>query len=582
MASRAGLGPVFAYEWLIVTRRWQLYAWRAAFVGLILLGLVFVWNNQTRRGILNTIAQQAEVGRAYYRILVLNELVMVLLAAPAATAGAICLDKARGTLVHVLVTDLSDTEIVLGKLAARLVPVLGLVASSLPVLALGTLLGGVDPVALTGSFLVIVGVALLGCTLALALSVWGRKTHEVLLMTYVVWLVWALALPGWEVLSDTLSFVVNAPEFLIKTNVFVLSGVAHVFPLPNGPGLVEQALFLGVALLLSAALLALTVARMRPVIIGQWGRSERSRAPAPDSGRSRQGLSSVGPTLDGNPVLWREWHRRRPSRWARIVWGIYIALAVVFSAIACALGYRGPGGPADSAAVINGIQVAVGLLLLSVTSATSLSEERARGSLDVLLATPLPTSAVVWGKWWGSYRLVPLLAILPLLIAAALAIKSGRWLGLPLVAGLVLAYGAAFNSLGLALATWIPRGGRALALSVGAVVVLTAAIPVAIVLSPPFVDDTSRFLTMHSPFWGVGILSAVIGHAAPPHFWPLVAYWALIWIIAYAVAAGALLLATLATFDRSLGRLSDRTSLVRIPGWAECRREPAPVVLEEI
>ena len=63
---------------------------------------------------------------------------MVMLAAPAATAGAICLDKARGTLLHVLVTDLSDAEIVLGKLAARLVPVLGLVACSLPVLALGT------------------------------------------------------------------------------------------------------------------------------------------------------------------------------------------------------------------------------------------------------------------------------------------------------------------------------------------------------------------------------------------------------------------------------------------------------------
>ncbi len=73
---------------------------------------------------------------------------MVMLAAPAATAGAICLDKARGTLLHTLVTDLSDAEIVLGKLAARLVPVLGLVACSLPVLALGLLLGGIDPVQL--------------------------------------------------------------------------------------------------------------------------------------------------------------------------------------------------------------------------------------------------------------------------------------------------------------------------------------------------------------------------------------------------------------------------------------------------
>ena len=53
------------------------------------------------------------------------ELTLVMLAAPAATAGAICVDRARGTLAHMLATDLSDPEIVLGKLAARLLPVLG-------------------------------------------------------------------------------------------------------------------------------------------------------------------------------------------------------------------------------------------------------------------------------------------------------------------------------------------------------------------------------------------------------------------------------------------------------------------------
>ena len=36
------------------------------------------------------------------------ELTIVLLVAPAATAGAVCLDKMRGTLDHMLVTDLSQ------------------------------------------------------------------------------------------------------------------------------------------------------------------------------------------------------------------------------------------------------------------------------------------------------------------------------------------------------------------------------------------------------------------------------------------------------------------------------------------
>ena len=42
----------------------------------------------------------------------------------------------------------------------------------------------------------------------------------------------------------------------------------------------------------------------------------------------------------------------------------------------------------------------LGLLLLSVSAATALAEERVRGSLDVLLATPLPTD--VYNSLHGS------------------------------------------------------------------------------------------------------------------------------------------------------------------------------------
>ena len=116
----------------------------------------------------------------------------MLLAAPAATAGAVCLDKARGTLDHLLVTDLSDAEIVLGKLGVRLIPVLGLIACVLRVVALASLLGGIDPLALVGSFLTAIGCAVLGCTLATALSVWDRKTHEVLVATYMLIILWLI------------------------------------------------------------------------------------------------------------------------------------------------------------------------------------------------------------------------------------------------------------------------------------------------------------------------------------------------------------------------------------------------------
>ena len=101
----------------------------------------------------------AALGESYFYAIIGVELAIVMLSGPAATAGAICVDRARGTLTHMLATDLSDAEIVLGKLAARLLPILGLVACSWPVLAVSSLLGGIDPTALTLAFAIILAVA---------------------------------------------------------------------------------------------------------------------------------------------------------------------------------------------------------------------------------------------------------------------------------------------------------------------------------------------------------------------------------------------------------------------------------------
>ena len=37
-----------------------------------------------------------------------------------------------------------------------------------------------------------------------------------------------------------------------------------------------------------------------------------------------------GPSLDGNPILWREWHRSKPSGLLRVVWLVYAALGILW------------------------------------------------------------------------------------------------------------------------------------------------------------------------------------------------------------------------------------------------------------
>ena len=88
--------------------------------------------------------QLVRAGDHFHRLMILIEIILILLAAPAATAGSICLEKSRGSLTHLFTTHLTSSEIVLGKLGARLLPILAILACALPVSIIATFMGGVD------------------------------------------------------------------------------------------------------------------------------------------------------------------------------------------------------------------------------------------------------------------------------------------------------------------------------------------------------------------------------------------------------------------------------------------------------
>jgi ABC-type transport system involved in multi-copper enzyme maturation permease subunit len=498
---RWGLGPVFFYECLANSRRWQTYAIRSVGVALLLAAIVTIAMPRMRFDATYTWREYAALGVSYFYAVIGVELTLVMLAAPAATAGAICVDRARGTLAHLLATDLSDPEIVLGKLTARLLPVLGLVACSWPVLAISSLLGGIDPHALTLAFAIIVAVALLGCAMALALSVWARKPHEVVLVVYTFWALVLLLWPIWFALA--FARIVGPPAgWSLVADPYYLAFAPY-----SAPGRLDSWDYLGffAATLGASVLLAvLAVWRMRPV--ARRGTDEGRKGPRLGwVGRLRRRLP--GPALDGNPVLWREWHRSRPSRWTTIL----ILLLGGSTGVACAVGAATaltqgidvqPGAP--PVGLIVGfygaiLQLIFGLLVLSAAAPTSMAEERQRGSLDLLAATTLSTRTIVLGKWLATLRQVALLAIGPGLLglALALAVKfpSTPAPGLParnyeessdgvvrfgagLLVATILAHGALIGSAGLALAVWIARPSRAIALSVGFAVVVGAGWPI--------------------------------------------------------------------------------------------------------
>src|SRR5262249_47809640 len=127
--------------------------------------------------------------------------------------------------------------------------------------------------------------------------------------------------------------------------------------------------------------------------------------------------------------------------------------------------------------------------------------------LDLLAATMLSTPTIVLGKWLGVLRLVALLVIGPGLLGIACATatrvpppplpagvvappgyfeelsRAGRRFGAGLCVATILVHGALIASVGLALATWIARQSRAIAMGVGFAVLVGAGWPILIGVS---------------------------------------------------------------------------------------------------
>ena len=232
MPARFGLGPVFAADCLTSSRRWQVYAGRSMLVGSVLVVIALVWINRYSGRQFLSFQEHAAAGSTLIRAIMGLELTLALAIVPAVTAGAICQDKMRGGLTLMMVSDLSDAEIVLGRLGSRLVTVLGVIACGFPVLAILTSLGGVDPLELLTATMIIVGVSVLAVCVSMTFSVWASKPHEALMATYAALGVWLLTLLTWVATFRRFGI---APGFLHFSNPFWLIGASEWHPLAASP-----------------------------------------------------------------------------------------------------------------------------------------------------------------------------------------------------------------------------------------------------------------------------------------------------------------------------------------------------------
>src|SRR6202011_3429332 len=169
------LGPIFARELLTLPRRSRHYVMRTVYVGVLwVLGLT-IWQATVGWEQTATLGDLARFGLLQFQVLIYVQLTLVFFFAALSGASAITQEKDRRTFVLLLLTDLRNYEIVLGKLLGSLLQIGLLLLAALPVLSLNLLLGGVDGAQVFQALLVLAATALASGSLGGLIALWRDK-----------------------------------------------------------------------------------------------------------------------------------------------------------------------------------------------------------------------------------------------------------------------------------------------------------------------------------------------------------------------------------------------------------------------
>ena len=168
---------------------------RRAFVVLTIHLLVvagFAWmiesiaERSMSGGFSSSVSASADIGRALFSGLIMLLTLIVLVLAPASTAGAISLEREKQTLDLLTTTPISSLAIILGKLLSALSWVFLLLLASIPVTALVFTFGGVAPEDLVRSYIILFATAIAFGSMGLFVSAFVKRTQAATVINLVL------------------------------------------------------------------------------------------------------------------------------------------------------------------------------------------------------------------------------------------------------------------------------------------------------------------------------------------------------------------------------------------------------------
>lgn len=493
------LGPVFRHEMIAAGRKRRYFA-LAALVGLgmlclLAIGYQFVEQQQQIQQMIAgeevvestglSISGAAQLTGTFYKQFAWATMIGVLMITPVISAGAIASERERRTIEYLFATDLSNSEIVLDKLAARLLTVAKLVVATLPVLAIFRLLGGVPGWLLLTHFAMLASTATLAAAIAMTVGVWCERARDAVprafgtlffsllaapaamaisLQLSVSSRPWLIALGDWVVVPLTSCLTAIHPLWILATSAGVGAGVLGVDV--NSRAI---AIMVGGQLLLAAVLLAVSVRVVRRVHL------DAVSAP----GAVRKGGRAVTQTrspYDKSPMVWKEMFAAKTakSRRQRVLRSIGLALLVlsVFGPLSLVIYFQGGSGriAREYAQMVMMYVGACGpllVLLMGSRAASLISQERERDTWLSLLTSDLSAKDILRAKTVGNFyahrwmllglTLIPLsgVILMPTMVFSALG-----------VLGVALLCGWAATAIGLAYSLRLSTSTKALTATV--------------------------------------------------------------------------------------------------------------------
>ncbi len=523
------IGPVFTREAVVAPRRLRFYVLRSTYGLTLLLMICTAWMVLTGNQVVRNISDMAAFGASLFQILAPLQMALLMFLSAIQSASAVAVEKDRKTLILLLMTRLSNSELVLGKLFASLLSVLVMLATAIPIFMFIVAFGGTSFQQVACAFAVTGVTVLAAGSLGATIGLWREKTFQSLALVLLCIVFWIGACESLTLISRPI-LGYEAGQIAAATSPIraILAATSPAVDQHWPTQVLPYLIFMSSLALLVAGVGIWRVRSWNPSRDIRPGQQEEAasigfgESAADDAGgvpaarhiddRERK-VSRQSRNVWNNPVLWREtctWAYGRKIILIRLAY--WVMAGFVFFGIRWLIQQQGAtllsvaAGELSPIAKLLGPFLLVSLVIVNALAVTSITNERDGRCLDLLMVTDLSPKEFFFGKLAGVLLISLDMIVLPLAMCGYLWFS--RLLSLEnlayIVGGTIVLYWfVAVLGIHCGMNNWSSR--RAIAVSLGTVFYLFLGVATTMVMLVSFAGNMEAQL---APF-----LAFIVGGA---------------------------------------------------------------------